>query len=303
VVSTNVTRFTGPGHASSRAPAGFVSPWDIYVLSRDGKLYHADLQQRTIQVISASPWLRSAALIVSGSEAGQGPTFLVAARTQESIRVFDSHGKELRRYPVPEELRDRDLSVAETTRGEVLMRWHTPDDDLATSNEHRIALTGPAGPCRQWTTSLAKAPTLPVEGFALVAPSPLLLASYITAAQPKKLLARGAASSYSEAVLLALSEAASPLAIAQVLSAWLAFLCYRRQVRYGITGARRIIWPIFVLFLGLPGWIGYRFGMSWPVLEKCPACGCPTPQDREACVRCDSEASSQVVFTGTEVFA
>ena len=39
----------------------------------------------------------------------------------------------------------------------------------------------------------------------------------------------------------------------------------------------------------MPGWIGYRFGRRWPVIEPCPACGRPVPRDREVCAACHRE--------------
>jgi hypothetical protein len=79
-------------------------------------------------------------------------------------------------------------------------------------------------------------------------------------------------------------------------------LCYRRQVRYGMSRWERIVWPLFVLLLGLPGWVGYRFGRSWPVLETCPACGAGVPRDREDCTRRET-AFPPPALKGTEGFA
>jgi hypothetical protein len=90
--------------------------------------------------------------------------------------------------------------------------------------------------------------------------------------------------------------------LAHFLAACLAVLCYRRQVRYGLGRGERIAWPLFVLILGLPGWIGYRFGRKWPVLESCHDCGVAVPRDRESCVRCANAFPSPALL-GTEVFA
>jgi hypothetical protein len=90
--------------------------------------------------------------------------------------------------------------------------------------------------------------------------------------------------------------------IAQLLAAGLAWLCYRRQVRYRATRSERVLWPLFVLAFGLPGWVGYRFGRRWPVLESCPKCGVDVPRDREDCTDCEV-AFPGPALKGTEVFA
>jgi hypothetical protein len=118
----------------------------------------------------------------------------------------------------------------------------------------------------------------------------------------RDLCEEGLAATYPEALVRALGEFAPALVVAQLLAAVLAVLCYRRQVRYGANARERIVWPLFVLLLGLPGWIGYRFGRSWPVLEACPACGTGVPRDREHCARCETEFSPPAL-KGTEVFA
>ena len=44
----------------------------------------------------------------------------------------------------------------------------------------------------------------------------------------------------------------------------LAALCFRRETQRGSPVIWRTIWPTFVLLLGIPGWVGYRFGWHWP---------------------------------------
>jgi hypothetical protein len=117
-----------------------------------------------------------------------------------------------------------------------------------------------------------------------------------------ELLEEGLAATYPEAVSRSFREFWLPLVMAQLVAVGLAVLCYRRQVRYGASRAERIVWPLFVLVLGLPGWMGYRFGRSWPVLEACSSCGVSVPQDRESCVRCRAD-SPRPALKGTEVFA
>jgi hypothetical protein len=73
-------------------------------------------------------------------------------------------------------------------------------------------------------------------------------------------------------------------------------------VRYGASGPERIVWPSFVFVLGLPGWIGYRFGRAWPNLERCPSCRAIVPRDRIECAACQRDFP-EPALQGTEVFA
>src|SRR5262249_2772948 len=136
----------------------------------------------------------------------------------------------------------------------------------------------------------------------LVVPAPLALGGCVGLGRTSDLVKEGLEVTYSAALRRALSEFWPALLLTQVVAAGLAVLCYRRQVRYGAIGAERVVWPLFVLVLGLPGWAGFRFGRSWPVLESCPACDVEVPRDRAVCVRCTAEFP-RPALRGTEVFA
>jgi hypothetical protein len=292
--------------SQSRAgpPPGFVSEWDVYVFGRDGKLYHADLQARTVHVALESSRLRSAVFSAAPPDAARWMLFRLTARTEDALLVLDAQGQELVRYPIPEALRNLPFSFAESNAGEAVMYWNSPEDALATETEYRIFWVKPDGSFRETATTLAhfgeKRP-LQVYG-GVVMPSPLGLGGSIVRERSQELLRNGLETTLTEAFVRALREFWPALAIAQMIAFAFAVLCYRRQVRYGVGRVERIVWPLFVLLLGLPGWIGYRFGRSWPVLETCPACGGVVPRDRRDCARCAAEFPLPAL-KGTEVFA
>src|SRR5205814_417449 len=121
-------------------------------------------------------------------------------------------------------------------------------------------------------------------------PSPLAMVGALAIFGPGTLLDEGRqATTYGPALVRVLSAFWPALLLVQLLAAGLAVLCYRRQVRYHANWSERVAWLLFVLVLGLPGWIGYRFGRSWPVLDSCPACGVRVPLDRHDCACCESE--------------
>jgi hypothetical protein len=290
--------------AAGQAPGGPVSTWDIYVLARDGRIYHADLQQRTVEVVwNGSPVL-SAALVPGAHDPQRGTPYHLAVRTADSVLVFDEHGGGLEDYSIPEVLRGREFAFAGTGIGEAVMYWHSPFDSLASEVEYRICWVGSDGRSRTSAITLPHAGgmrSLPVTA-GLVMPGPLVLGGYLGSLRTGELLHEGLAETYPKALARALAEFWPALVIAQALALGLAVPCYRRQVRYGAGGVERLVWPLFVLALGLPGWVGYRFGRSWPVLEACPACTADVPRDRAACARC-AASFPRPALKGTEVFA
>lgn len=299
------------GHAAyptsrnrSGGPRGSVSEWDVYVFGRDGKIYHADLQARTVHVALESSRLRSVAFSAGSPDPARWISCWLTARTEDAVLVLDAQGRQLARYPIPEALRNLPLSFAECNTGEAVMYWNSPEEGLATETEYRIFWIKPDGRFRETAATLAhfgkKRPMRVYGGVAM--PSPLGVGGSIVRERFQELLNNGLAATPAEALARALREFWPALAVAQMIAFGFAVLCYRRQVHYGVRRAERLVWPFFVLLLGLPGWIGYRFGRSWPMLESCPECGAVVPRDRANCVRCDNDFS-QPALKGTEVFA
>jgi hypothetical protein len=289
---------------AGRAPRGSVSGWDVYVLGRGGKIYHADLQARTLDVALDRPGLRSAALVAGPADPVRGTPHHLAARTEDAILLLDERGRELQSYALPEALRGRDVTFGETTSSEALVYWSSPPDGLATEVEYRIWWLSSGGGSREARVTLPWAdPMRPLQVLSgVVVPCPVVLDVLVGTWRPRDLLDEGLEATYPEALRRALAEFSPALGIAQLLAAVLAVLCCRRQVRYGAEGAECVVWPLFVLVLGLPGWVAYRFGRSWPVLEPCPECGAGVPRDRGCCARCEVEFPTPAL-KGTEVFA
>jgi hypothetical protein len=274
----------------------------VFVLGRGGIVYHADLQNRTLRVVLNDPTIRSAEVLPDQSNPARGTLYRLAVRTDVSLRVLDERGQELRRYPIPEPAREESFTFAESSNGEAVLYWTQPANENAAKVKYPIFWVARDGRCRETRTVLAPdhvvlGPT--TQGITL--PSPAFLGGYIAFIHAPRFLDEET-TSYPQALARALPGHGLALAVAQLLACGLAVLCYRRQIRYGAGKAERIAWPLFVLLLGVPGWIGYRFGRSWPVLEKCPDCGTTVPRDRGDCARCESEFP-RPVLKGTEVFA
>jgi hypothetical protein len=178
-------------------------------------------------------------------------------------------------------------------------------DSLSTRVHYQICWVMPDGRFRDAEVSLpmfGDMRPLRVLG-AFVMPAPLVLDGVLVTLAPGTLLEQGRHwETYGTALRRILSEFWPAMVIAQLLAAGLAVLCYHRQVRYMANGGERLTWPLFVLALGLPGWIAYRFGESWPVLETCPECGASVPRNRGECAQCEADFSGPAL-KGTEVFA
>src|SRR5581483_5761393 len=102
---------------------------------------------------------------------------------------------------------------------------------------------------------------------------PALLAVCIGIGRPIQLIMEDRVDTIGQGLIQALLEFWPSLLIAQVVALGLAWLCYRRQVRYAAEGAGRWLWPVYVFLFGLPGWVGYLTSRRWPTLERCPSCG------------------------------
>lgn len=290
--------------SGGRAPQGFLSEWDVYVLGRDGKLYHADLQERRVDVILEDSRLRSVSQSALSMVGARGVLFRLAARSDDCLLVLAVDGRPMARYLIPEALRNQDFTFAESKSGEAILHWSSPEDDLATEREHRIFWVKPDGRFRETAVTLAHNGELrPMQAYGgLTMPSPLGVCGSFVRQRMRNLMNNGLSATPAEALRRALAEFRPALAVALSIALGFAMLCYRRQTRYGASRTERIVWPLFVLLFGLPGWIGYRFGRSWPVLEACPDCGVAVPRDRECCLHCTNDFP-RPALKGTEVFA
>lgn len=299
------TRVFSPGEDNRvRVVVGSsLTPCIVYVLGLDQKVYEADLRKRTVRVAVHNRGLRSLFYIAEPSKDPAQRTWRLAGRTDEAILVFDMHGNEQQRYPIPAELRERPITFGETSAGEAVMYLSSERTLMDTEAVYRLFWVRPDGRSRAAEVTLPHDSGLRSLRYfaAALAPSPLAL-EVTGVVRSRDLQEEGLTPTLFAAIGRTWREFWPALAIAQMIALSLAVLCYRRQVRYGTRRVERIVWPLFVLVLGLPGWIGYRFGRSWPALETCAECGAVVPRDRASCIRCEVDFA-RPALQGTEVFA
>jgi hypothetical protein len=290
--------------AEWRGPAGYVSQWDAYVLGRDQAIYHFDLRSRSAEVGMRGIAVESSAFVASPNNFASGTALSPAVRTDDAVIVLDVHGREQRRYPIPEALRGMDFSFLETTSPGAVMYWSQPNDGLITEVEYRIFHVATDGQFSETSVKLPCEPNSRVLRVAIgaIVPAPVVTFGATSLFRTRDLIAMRFAATYSDAWVLAMSQFWPALVVALFIAAAFAALCYGRLVRYRAGHAERIAWTLFVLLFGLPGWIGFRFARAWPVLEACPSCQTTVPRDRETCIRC-AEVFPGPAMRGTEVFA
>jgi hypothetical protein len=291
------------GAAELPVPAHSISPWDLYILGHDHTIYRVDLGNRTVKRVFSDPGLVSLSIVSEQVDAAHGPAYRLAARTREAVLVLDSRGELRRRYPIPEPLQGQAFSFLPTSKGEAVMNraiYRTPSRDEI---EYYLWWVKPDGSTRQKELTLHySSRSLPPLVVGLWCPAPLPVLTAGLTFGPWTQLENRLATTYSEGLIQSWPQFNWGLLLALVVGVLLAGLCYRRQVRYGASSGERWAWTIFVLLLGLPGWIAYRFGCSWPRLEACPACQTAVPRDRIRCARCGAEFP-EPARKGTEVFA
>ena len=235
----------------------------MYLFGCDGKIYEADLNKRSVRIAVNEGNVRSFTLLDIRSESPANFSWHLAVRTDRDVLVVDKYGNEQQRHPIPQELRELPIIFGETTAGEAVMYWNKDQTLIDTEDQYSLFWVRPDGSSRTAALTLSGRP-IPALRYiiAAVLPSPIPLA--ISGILRARELQESIEPSFSSGLLRTIREFWQTWLLVQSLAVCLAVLCYRRRLRYGTRRAERIAWPLFVLLLGLPGWIGYRFGRSWP---------------------------------------
>jgi hypothetical protein len=287
---------------------------DIYPMWRvdmicGGQLLEVDLRSGSVATIMEAADLRSMETLVTftrSTAAGDDtPSYHahahLAVRTSDRFLIFDAPRTPPTAFLLPEELRDqRQISVYELDAKTVLVQTHRHLHENGEVDELTwIDVSGKVVRRESVPLEISRRFAEPVW-TALAIPIPLLLDILFTVVGPLSRVAFGESPNYAAALAYDLAESWPVLLFVTLLSAALAWYCFRRQRRY----CQRFngVWLAFVFLLGLPGLVGYLFHRRWPVLEKCPACGQVVPRDRDACAKCGA-AFPPPDPKGCEVFA
>jgi hypothetical protein len=248
-------------------------------------------------------------MLVEATPPGQPRRRSLVVRTDDEILTLDDGGAK-RRCRIPEELRERDFFWLELPGGDFLASAQWRWDESSGKAHYRLFWFDAEGRVsRQEEADLQQGRPNRLGLFAdlrvflaTMFPEPLVIDGFgLVAWALRQRYVRNAAT-FTEAFGRALEELWPALLVVQVVAGVLAWLAHRRQVRYHSGRAERIAWTVFVLLAGVPGWLAYRYGQSWPVLEPCPACGARVAINRDSCPACRTETPPPAL-KGTEVFA
>lgn len=299
------------------AGPGRLPSWIVYVLTDDG-IVEVDLLRRFTRIVLKEAGLISAGHVYRGlpfpitrdspAYVGQLKEFL-AVRTKDHILVLDSSGKLVSSFTIPTEFGDvmfsfhflSDKSAILQVSAETLRRVMLDK----TAENHLLWIDTAGKIVRDKTYSLKGYDFFGLQHFSpwrvsYTAPAPLAAAVVSMVLQPWLYVSWGEEPTIPLALGRSLSEFWPALVIVCLFGGVMAWLCYRRQQRYGLPWTKT--WVTFVFLTGLPGLVAYYAHRRWPPLEKCPTCNQPAPRDRYACFDCGQEFPAPSP-KGIEVFA
>ncbi|MBN2292499.1 MAG: hypothetical protein JXM70_08750 [Pirellulales bacterium] len=273
-----------------------------YLLSEDG-LLRIDAKERTVKNVWKETDLISAAMSYK-PQADAGKTLheelssrTILLRTPDRVTVLDSSAKEIQTYPLPAELHSGSFTFVPLQDGRALVQ-KSPHNrqrtellwiDTAGKVVERKHLDLNSGSQFSKTTHS-------ITG-SLIMPSIGIIGGVFVCYPwaPAEADSLG----YWAALGKGLHIYWPMLLFLFVICVIPAVACYRRQRKYGLPWTW--FWTGFVLFFGLPAYLGYLAHRFWPARLPCPSCDKPTPRDREACFFCKQDFPAPVA-KGIEVF-
>ena len=269
-----------------------------------------DLSERSVKTLFESPEKIESVAAFLGPlpDRGKDPLRRVAkvVRTTEKIHLLDGNNDVLDVFQIPTE-RDRQSAVVwhEVGGGAAVVdfwgRWLDDDErNLAREAVYQISSDGTIaeptelalerGPVKWHKQDDAKL-------FPWQVPAPAALALI----EPLFILDTDYRETYSSAATSMVRHSWPKLVGLVVLSSLLAVPAWRRAQAFALPGREQIVWILFILLLGLPGYAGFLLHRRWPLRRECPHCLARIPWDREACALCGKPFPS-AAGKGIEIF-
>lgn len=304
-----------PWYAYSSGGSERFPPWLVFVLTDDGVI-EVDLLNRSTRAVLKEAdaisagylWRGLASPLTTDSDAHKTQiSEYLAVRTNDRILLLDTKGRLDSSFVIPLELRDAGFSFYRLHDNSGVFR--VSDNRLRHSKDEsyldRLVWADATGKIlhqQECTLMLSGSydRAIPPWQASTSVPAPLAVATTATVFQPWLYLWQDAEPDIPAALSRSWSEFWLPMAAVSILGVVLAYLCYRRQRKYGLpwTG----VWMVFVLLFGLPAYLGYLAHRAWPARLPCPNCGQLAPRDRPTCLACGKEFPTPAM-KGIEVFA
>ena len=277
----------------------------LFVQSQQ-KLYEVDLTGRQIRPVLATENVYTSSVVRPsydrmGRNVDEEDVEIVVA-TDQRLVFFDADDELVQSYQLPDRFRNRDFTVYRLTDGTAVGRTYNADVDSSTVTLTWFDTQGTTLRTEEWTTPSTFSSALGTGWvLACVAPAPVVDVGFGTLVLPT-LATRGLEDHVDKASIVKSMRAGMlpPFLATLLLSAALAWHADRRMRRYGLS--RSYAWMAFILLLGLPGYLGWRFHRRWPARIPCPSCNNQTPCNQPACTSCGTDFPPPQL-TGTEVFA
>jgi hypothetical protein len=296
--------------------------WTVFVLDDAGKVWRVSLRQRRVDVAHDQQPVLSFGLMGLFPYPRSAGQLMLVLRTADSVAYMNGMNEILKPISVPESIRSMIWKWAETVvlsprvsgegrfetydpakaRRDILVQYSLPHDPWDDRRQERILRMDLAGHVKsdQVVSLQSQAPARAMRlGAGICFPGPIPVATFVAGFMPMEIesaLPHG----YGAALGASLTYFAPSVVIAVAIALIAAVVVYRRERQYDSPLLETLLWVLFVLLTGIPGWIGYRYSRRWPVLEACPACGKPAPRDRLECAHCRAEFPLPDM-TGTEI--
>jgi hypothetical protein len=246
----------------------------LYLVDDDHRCYEIDLHLRKVRAL-----FHDLVALSSNHTWGRATPTELVVRTTNEVLLIDERSQIKRRYTIPTELVGVGFEWAEIAPGSAVAKaWSRRQGDVFWFNsagEVTRRESQSVNPLKvYWPGYLELSMSVPAPLFVAMAALTLEFAFYDDWTKPLTRWAR---------------TFSAPVAATLAISLLSAIACYWRQTRYAASRRERIVWPLFVLAMGPLGWIGYRFGRTWPMLDKCPHCDRTIPRDGALCPCCHHE--------------
>lgn len=285
----------GPRYRFSRfGSSNGIGSSDVCLLTDEG-IVLVDLGARTAKLLWKHANPLAFTFLGGGVSSPGGPKWRIAVRTPDQVRVLDIKGNEEETFTLPAELRKTfQLQWVPLSKGKSLACASDGDelfwlDTSGATRRQKVALHRPEPESAQRRAVLASLIAPVPAGFTAVIDLTALWLS------DDSLSGR-----YWSRLGKVLGETWPGVVVAWAIGAAAAWLCYRRQRRYGMPWTPA--WTVLTLLLGMPFYFGYLAHRQWPARLACPSCGRPVPRDRQACIACHRDFPAPAL-KGIEVFA
>lgn len=209
--------------------------------------------------------------------------------TDESVLVFDEQFAQTDEYRLPADMPSWSLSLLKASDDSTWIVLYRKADRLTRSDPTMLhwSAAGVAEPPREVPLKeVAYNQDAWLAGVSLAVPSPIALTATVFGFAPYA-MRQVDQITWSEGVARCFAAGAGPaLIVLWLLSLVPAFLAIGHARREAVAQREALIWFAFVLLIGPPAYLGYRFHRRWPRQLPCPAGGHTLPADHFDCPTC-----------------